>query len=72
MVKSWLIDKDKTTKNNFVLITQIKEIPNFCVYDIEKTHKLISDLRQNIGLSVVGFEMCNDDTDVSFKKLVIR
>ena len=54
IVKSWLIENAKETENKFVIFTQNKRILTFCEYDIEKTtHKTISDLRENVVLSVV-------------------
>ena len=69
-VETWLRENDKDTDIKFVIFTQVNEVSNFCVYDIEKkTHRMISELRENFISSVVGFEM-GDDKDILFKKLV--
>ena len=74
MVKKWLIENDKETDNKFEIIKQINENLKFCVYDIEKlAHKTISELRDNIVLSAVCYEICNDkdnEKDFPFRKLV--
>ena len=57
------------TQNKFAIFRQINEILNFCLYDIEKiTHKMISDLRENVVLSAVGYKIGNsyDNEKVSF------
>ena len=74
MVKTWLIDSDKETDNNLVIFKQIEEILTLCVYGIEKkTHKLISELRENVVLSAVGCELGIDfdnEKDFPVGKLV--
>ena len=70
--KSCLFDNDK--ERQFVKFKKNIEIVNFCVNDIEKvTHKTISKLRENVVLSAVAYEICNEnenEKDFPFKKLV--
>ena len=61
MVEAWLIDNDKETDHKFVIFKQNNDILNFCVYDIAKiSQKMNSDLRENVVLSAVGYEICSD------------
>ena len=56
------------------IIKQNIEILVFCVYDTEKlTQKLIKEMRENVVISAVGYEIGNDkdkEKDFSLKKLV--
>ena len=63
-----MIQNDKEKDNRIVLFKHIKEILNSCVGNSEKiTHEVISELRENVILSAVGYEIGNDtDTEKLF------
>ena len=68
MVKTWLIDIDRYTDNKNLIFKQNIEVQILCVNDVEKLfHEKISEVRENVVLSAVGYENCNDnDTEKSF------
>ena len=73
MIKNWLIVNDEELDNKIVIFKQINEFPNYCVNDIEKISlKKISELRGNIVLSAIGYEMgYKNDKEESFNKYVL-
>ena len=58
-VKTWFFEKDKEADNIFVIFKLKNENLIFCVHNIEKiTHKMISELREIVLSSAVGYEVC--------------
>ena len=56
-----MIQKDKEKDNRIVIFKQINELLNSCVGKNEKiTNELISELRENVIFSAVGYEIGND------------
>ena len=67
MVKTWLIDYEKETDDEFLKTEQKIEVLTFRVYVIEETNlKMNIELLENFVLSGVGYEISNDKCNVKF------